>query len=135
MAIGIDGIIDYKVLDDCLRKDTFVSFFKDLVSKLPSHKNIIVMDNISFHHSKDVKNVADSLNKQIIYSPPYSPQFNPIEFLFSVIKKKYKEFVRNDSSFLKAIQLSIDTVNRDYKDITNMFIHSLKTETLEVLKD
>ena len=65
MAIGIDGILDYKVLDNCLRKDTFVSFFKDLVNKLPSHKNI------SFHHSREVKDLADSLNKQIIYSPPY----------------------------------------------------------------
>lgn len=40
----------------------------------------------------------------------------------------------NDSSFLKAIHLSIDTVNKDYKNIRNMFIHSLKTEILKVLK-
>jgi len=99
---------DYKVLNDCLRKDTFVSFFKDLVCKLPSHKNIIVMDNFSFHHSKEVKELAELSNKKILFSPPYSPQFNPIELLFSVMKKKYREFVRNESSFLKVIQLSID---------------------------
>jgi len=93
------------------------------------------MDNISFHHSKEVKELAELSNKKIIFSPPYSPQFNPIELLFSVMKKKYREFVRNESSFLKAIQLSIDTVNRDYKDITNIFIHSLKNETIKVLKD
>ena len=43
-------------------KDTFVSFFKDLVCKLPSHKNI------SFHHSKEVKELAELSNKKIIFS-------------------------------------------------------------------
>ena len=47
------------------------------------------MDNVSFHKSKSITNSLINNNK-ILYIPPYSPQFNPIEEVFSFVKNKIK---------------------------------------------
>ena len=66
--------------------------------EFPKNKNII-MDNVSFHHSKIIKNYINSKNWNIIYTPPYSPNFNPIENIFSKIKNYYRKYKSIEDSF------------------------------------
>jgi transposase len=47
----------------------------------------IVLDNYSVHHSKLFKDVAEILNINLIYLPPYSPDLNPIEDVWRLIKR------------------------------------------------
>ena len=44
------------------------------------------MDNWKSHHGQDVRDLIASYNCDLIYLPVYSPDFNPIEYLFSKIK-------------------------------------------------
>ena len=44
------------------------------------------MDNAAIHHNKKLADNLSNGNK-IIYNAPYSPQYNPIEMLFSKIKR------------------------------------------------
>ena len=44
------------------------------------------MDNMRTHHSKAVKAVIEELKINVIYLPPYSPDLNPIEMMWSKIK-------------------------------------------------
>ncbi len=48
--------------------------------------DIVVMDNMRTHHSKAVKELIDELKINVIYLPPYSPDFNLIEKMWSKIK-------------------------------------------------
>jgi transposase len=50
----------------------------------------VVMDNVRFHHSNVVKDACSKMGIQILYTPPYSPDFNPIENVFSIIKSKWR---------------------------------------------
>lgn len=55
----------------------------------------IVLDNASIHHSKAVLEAAISLNIHFIFLPPYSPKYNPIEFLWKDGKRilaQYNDF-------------------------------------------
>ena len=45
------------------------------------------MDNVSFHKSKDVIDIIDKTTNEAIFIPPYSPELNPIEEVFSVLKR------------------------------------------------
>lgn len=45
------------------------------------------MDNASFHHSERVKQLCSDAGVKLVYLPPYSPDLNPIEEFFSVLKK------------------------------------------------
>lgn len=55
----------------------------------------IILDNYSVHKSQFVKEICEILNMNLIYLPPYSPQFNPIEQVWRTckieIKRKYYE--------------------------------------------
>ena len=51
-----------------------------------------VMDNMKSHHAKAVKNLLDSSGIRYIYLPPYSPDLNPIEKLWSTVKSFLRKF-------------------------------------------
>ena len=69
------------------------------------------MDNLSFHKNKQfIKLVEDSTNK-VIYIPPYSPDFNPIEQVFSCIKREYRRRNIYRKAYVQNIKTSIASTN------------------------
>jgi hypothetical protein len=68
--------------------------FEDFVAQLlqhcdlfPAPKSVIVMDNASWHHSERILEMAREAGVIIIFLPPYSPDFNPIEEKFGMLKR------------------------------------------------
>ena len=51
------------------------------------------MDNVSFHKSKRIKDLIEGSNNKILFIPPYSPDFNPIEEVFSELKSFIKKHI------------------------------------------
>ena len=49
------------------------------------------MDNMRVHKNKEVIELMDKLRITPIFSPPYSPDYNPIEFVFSKLKRIAKK--------------------------------------------
>ncbi len=52
---------------------------------------VIYMDNLKVHIKKDVAELYDELNIRPIMAPTYSPEYNPIKFVFSMLKHKVKK--------------------------------------------
>jgi transposase len=52
-----------------------------------------VLDNHKAHHNLEVKELAEELNFELMFMPPYTPEFNCIEALWSVIKRDFKQRV------------------------------------------
>ena len=48
---------------------------------------MVILDNFRSHHSKAVKESAVPLNIKLIFLPPYSPDLNPIEFIWKSVKR------------------------------------------------
>ena len=46
----------------------------------------MVIDNLSSHKVSGVKEAIESVGAKVLYLPPYSPDFNPIEMVFSKLK-------------------------------------------------
>ena len=72
---------------------TDASVFEDFIEELLQHcgqwpepKSVIVMDNASFHHSERIEQMCSQARAKLVYLPPYSPDLNPIEELFSELK-------------------------------------------------
>jgi transposase len=57
----------------------------------PRAKLVIVLDNHKSHHGDSVRALASDLNFELLYLPTYTPQLNPIESLWSVVKGKLKK--------------------------------------------
>jgi len=48
--------------------------------------NIVVMDNLSKHKTPAVRDAIEAAGTKLLFLPPYSPNFNPIEQAFSKLK-------------------------------------------------
>ena len=67
--------------------DIFLKFLKSL--NLPA-TSILLMHNIAFHKRANVRDFLESKEWEVLSTPPYSPWFNPIEDIFSVVKHTYR---------------------------------------------
>ena len=84
--------------------DRFMGFLERL--QLP-HGAVILLDNVCFHHANVVKQLALSRQWTLLYTPPYSPWFNPIEGVFSVVKRAYYKGCSIDEAFAAVTQVHL----------------------------
>lgn len=88
-AYAHDGVILSRVFRGSTDTAVFEDFIQQLLKhrgKWPEPKSVIVMDNASFHHSDRIKGMCADAGLKMLYLPPYSPDFNPIEEFFSELK-------------------------------------------------
>lgn len=70
-----------------------------------------VIDNMKSHHAKAVKDLLDCSGVRYIYLPPYSPDLNPIEKLWSKVKSLLRKFkARTLDALPNAIQNAFHSV-------------------------
>ncbi len=69
------------------KTEDFILFMKKIRLNNPNNKIILILDNYSTHHAKKVREVAKELNIILTYLPPYSPDLNPIEFIWKSVKR------------------------------------------------
>ena len=81
-----NGIYRRQEVEGSFNTDRFMCFLDDLHLPLLA---VILLDNVSFHHSKRVKSWAAENQIDLLYTPPYSPWFNPIEGIFSIVKRSF----------------------------------------------
>ena len=92
-AISTAGLISWSLKGGAYNTQTFKEF---IVEKLVPYfranpEKILVMDNVQFHKTVTVQELLRDNNIRYMYLPPYSPQLNPIEEFFSMIKARYKQ--------------------------------------------
>ena len=98
------GVVHYEILETTKEKvnsEKFQKFLENLISITPEDV-IYYMDNCKIHHTIGVRGLLDFYGLDYLYSSPYSPDYNPIELLFSFIKLKVKNY--NELSSLEAIR-------------------------------
>jgi len=69
------------------RAENFCKFLIAVRDNNPSNRICLVLDNFPTHKAKIVREKAQELNIILIYLPPYSPDLNPIEFVWKSIKR------------------------------------------------
>lgn len=64
----------------------FEGYLREMLLPALREGDVVVMDNLSVHKSETVRDLIEGAGAQVLYLPPYSPDFNPIEEAFSKIK-------------------------------------------------
>lgn len=85
-ALGRRGMRCGMTIDGAVDGDHFVAFCRDILVPTLSCGDLVVMDNLSSHKVKGVREAIESVGASVVYLPPYSPDLNPIENAFSKIK-------------------------------------------------
>ena len=84
------GLIHAEAFAGSNTADTLLPFIQRLKEKCKERSTIVVMDNLSVHHSKAIKFQFDSHAFIAKYLPPQSWALNPIEQVWNVIKAEWK---------------------------------------------
>ena len=74
--------------------EVFNNWVENILIKELKIGQVVVMDNASFHKSIKTKELIESVGCTIMFLPPYSPQFNPIEKFWANMKK----WIRNKTT-------------------------------------
>ncbi len=112
-AITLQGMCELYPYDGSIDGERFLSFLDRLIPKLAPHQ-VVVMDNLRVHHMKEVKERFAQANIRLLYLPPYSPEQNPIEEAWSIIKRVLRSLEANTiASFIDAMNTASESVTID----------------------
>ena len=91
-SLQLDGTLRYTTFSGGTTVERFKRYLEtDLLPHLNGN-SVLIMDNMKSHHAKAVRNLLDSSGVRYIYLPPYSPDLNPIEKLWSTVKSFLRKF-------------------------------------------
>jgi len=88
-ALSLDGIIYFIVKEGSHNAASFATFVDGLLyhmNPFPHPKSVLVIDNAGIHKAPEIKAMVEARGMRLVYLPPYSPDFNPIEEAFSSMK-------------------------------------------------
>jgi transposase len=80
------GMIAPFVLDGPINRIAFETYVEKVLLPELKHGDIVVMDNLSSHKGPRVRQLIEAAGASLLYLPPYSPDFNPIENVFAKLK-------------------------------------------------
>jgi transposase len=84
--------------------DVFLTYLREVLVPTLKAGQVVVMDNLSAHKVDGVRELIESAGAELRYLPPYSPDFNPIEPCWSVVKQRLRQLKARS---LAALDLAI----------------------------
>jgi transposase len=121
-ALGLTGIRCSAVLDGPVNAAAFEAFVQQILVPELRPGDVVVLDNLSSHKGSRVQQLIQSAGAELRFLPPYSPDLNPIEMVFSKIKQGLRSLAcRTREALWDQIQSVIDTVTPS--DAANCFAH------------
>ena len=85
-GLRVDGVTSPFVIDRAMNGEIFRTYVERCLVPALSPGDIVIMDNLPAHKVAGVRDAIAAAGAMLLYLPPYSPDFNPIEMLFAKLK-------------------------------------------------
>lgn len=85
-ALRTSGLTAPLVIDGAINGELFLAYVRQQLVPTLRPGDIVIMDNLASHKKAGVREAIESAGATLLYLPPYSPDFNPIENAFSKFK-------------------------------------------------
>lgn len=121
-SVRLDGSTVPFVFEGALNGDIFKIYIEKLLVPSLKSGDIVIMDNLSSHKVSGIVEAIETAGASVMFLPPYSPDLNPIELMWSKIKaipRKLK--VRSKDILDDAIAFAFSCVSTS--DISGWFKH------------
>lgn len=89
-GLALNGFIAPMLLDGPMDGECFLAWIEQMLVPALKPGHLVIMDNLPAHKIVGVRQAIETCGAGLLYLPPYSPDFNPIENAFA----KFKSFVR-----------------------------------------
>jgi transposase len=122
-SLSFDGTMHAMTLPGSADGDAFLIYIKDILCPNLKEGDIVIMDNLSVHKIKAVREEIEARNAELRFLPPYSPDMNPIEQCWSKIKTALRAAkARSIEALDAAVTIALASVTA--QDAQGWFGHS-----------
>jgi transposase len=121
-SMSVDGMGSSLAVEGATNSDVFETYVERVLAPTLRKGQVVVMDNLSAHKGERIRELIEKRGCELLYLPPYSPDFNPIEEAFSKIKGLLRKAeARSRQTLLEAIGVAISALSA--KDARGFFEH------------
>lgn len=122
-ALGLTGFKGFMTINDATSAEVFRAFIKHELRQHLRPGDLVVMDNLTAHKDATVLKMIRETGADVVYLPPYSPEYNPIEKAWAKMKELMRRFTTlTREAFDTAVAAAMDAVSFD--DIRGWFSHA-----------
>ena len=129
-ALGITGVRCSTVVDGAINGDVFEAFVEQVLVPELRSSDVVIMDNLSSHKRRRIRELIEATGAHLVFLPPYSPDLNPIEMIFAKVKQSLRSLAcRTRDALWEAMQSVLDRVTTS--DAANCYKHCGYTLNLD----
>jgi transposase len=123
VAVRREGLFAPMVVDGALNGELFVKYVRQELAPRLRSGDILVLDNLPTHKVKGLPDALTERGARVLFLPPYSPDLNPIEQVFSQVKNELRRRrLRTVTEVEDAFGQSLDWVTRE--EVRNYYRHA-----------
>ena len=91
--------------------DVFLAYVEQALAPALTAGDVVILDNLQPHKSPRVRELIEGVGARLLYLPPYSPDFNPIENMWSKVKQHLRTAAaRTFAALQQAVWSALDRV-------------------------
>ncbi len=121
-AVRTRGACAAALIDGPMDGDVFRAYVTLVLAPTLSPGDVVVMDNLQSHKASGVREAIESAGATLLYLPPYSPDYNPIENMWGKVKSLLRAAAaRTYEALQRAVWAALDAVTPN--DCRGFFRH------------
>lgn len=122
-AISLSQVQAAFIFEGATDKSAFITFITEVLVPTLVPSQIVIMDNLGAHRVKAVQKAIEAAGCVLKFTPPYSPEFNPIEECWSKVKAILRKIgAKTKESLQNAISIALNAVSQP--DLLGWFSHA-----------
>lgn len=119
-SIRVDGSTVPMTIEGAMNGERFKEYVEKHLCPALRQDDVVIMDNLSFHKVDGIKEAIEQVGAHLWYLPPYSPDLNPIELMWSKVKAYLRKVkARSALALCKAIPVALAAVTKE--DVVGWF--------------
>lgn len=121
-SVRQDGSTTCMTIEGAVNGEVFRVYVRDILLPTLRPGDVLVMDNLSTHKDRESLEMLKQAGVEVRFLPAYSPDYNPIEMMWSKVKALLRKAeARDGETLLQAIGNALGRVTE--KDATHWFAH------------
>jgi transposase len=113
-ALSLQGVVAAMTVESATDGDVFLAYLEQVLCPKLKAGDLVIMDNLSAHKVAGVCQLIQATGAELLYLPPYSPDFNPIEKAWAKLKQLLRATKARTTELLdEAVAELLKTITAD----------------------